>query len=173
MFLTVFKSVVASVKITCTAFVDNILHSVYYGDSKLDVHGDTGDASKMKTFAFETNQTSTEANIKLKVEVEDHQPKDHCLKWAGFILQCKAKDQNGKEVESSPWHKFTSNTNEWQSEGGSALCKIESGWLNTVDLSGVQELLSAGASVIWTTGKKTTVLIGSPSLKGSIFYPCL
>ena len=122
----------------------------------------------MKTFSFEVDRTSTEITG-LKLTVENYQNKNHCIPgWAGVILQCKAKDQNGKEVESSPWHKFTSNTNEWQSEGGSALCKIESGWLNTVDLSGVQELLSAGASVIWTTGKKTTVLVGSPSLKGSI-----
>ena len=54
--MTVLNSVAASVKITCTAFVDDKLHSVYYGDTKLDVAGDTTKAEKMKTFAFETNQ---------------------------------------------------------------------------------------------------------------------
>ena len=150
--------------------MDNKLHSVYYGDTKLDVAGDTTKVEKMKTFAFDVDQTSTGVSG-LKLKVEDYETEGQCTTTgfgAGLILQCKAKDQNGNDVESSPWHKFTSNTNKWQSEGGGSLCKIESGWLNAADLSGVKELLSSGASVIWTTGKKTTTLIGSPSLKGII-----
>ena len=150
--------------------MDDKLHSVYYGDTKLNVAGDTTKPEKMKTFAFDVDQTSTGVSG-LKIKVEDYATKGQCTTTAGgagLILQCKAKDQNGKEVESSPWHKFTSNTNEWKSAEGNALCKIESGWLNTADISGVKELLSSGASVIWTTGKKTTTLIGSPSLKGII-----
>ena len=156
-----------TVKVTCSAFVDNILHSVYYGDTELDVIGNTGKESEIKTFSFKIDQTSTEAN-KLKVEVEDHQNEDHCSK-AGFILQCKAKDQTGKDVESSPWHKFISNTNNWQSKEGSELCKVpKSGtFFEHTDHSGVSELLSAGAIVIWTKDKKSTVLIGSPSSKGN------
>ena len=161
-------------KVACTAYVDNILHSVYYGNTELDVIGDTKVYKEKKTFSFNMDQLSGEVN-EIKLQVEDIQKDNHC-KNAGLILLCKARDENGKYVESNPWHNFvTSNTNGWRPSNEAnprqTLCKAKTGYLNTGGPDKdptVLGLLSAGASVIWTRGRKYTKLIGSPESKGTV-----
>ena len=146
-------------KINCIVFVDNILHSVHYGEKQLDVVGDTND---MKTFSFEVSQRSTD-NRELKFGVQiTHRPR--CTGCAqncgGLILQCKARDQTGND---SPWHEFKSNNNdEWHSdEEGVEICENESS-KNRLKAAAPDELLKSGADVIWAKGRNNTVLVGSP-----------
>ena len=150
-------------KINCTVFVDNILHSVHYGEKQLDVVGGTKD---MKTFSFEVSQRCTE-NRELRFGVQVTNKNDRCTNCAqncgGLILQCKARDETGND---NPWHKFKSNNNdEWHSdEEGVEICenKASENRLKEAGLDEIEELLKAGADVIWAKGRNNTVLVGSP-----------
>ena len=146
-------------KINCTVFVDNILHSVHYGEKQLDVVGGTKD---MKTFSFEVSHRSTDnRELKFGVEVTDKPDCSNCgQNCGGLILQCKARDETGND---SLWHKFKSNINdEWHSdEERVEICEnIASKNRLKAALEEVEEL--AGASVIWAKGRKNAVLVGSP-----------
>ena len=153
-------------KINCTVLVDNILHSVHYGEKQLDVVGGTND---MKTFSFEVSQRSTDnRELKFGVEVTDTDKEGCCTgcgqNCGGLILQCKARDQTGND---NPWHKFKSNNNdEWHSdEEGVEICENKSSEnkLKDAALDEVEELLKAGADVILAKGRmNNAVLVGSP-----------
>ena len=142
--------------VTCKAMVNDKIIAVHYGEQKLEITGDLEDWKAVNSFSFQPS-----CGLELKVEVKDvdfQDPTQHCEKYAGFMLRCEATDTTGNVAHENPWHNFSSNIDDWRSEGGEQLCKDggEASWRESPDL---QKLLSTGASIIWARERESTVLI--------------
>ena len=81
-------------KIKCTLTADNILKSVHYENEQMDLIGDKEEYKELKTFQFESKESSGPGE--LRVVVENKQDDGHCGGSAGFLLQCEAKNGAGE-----------------------------------------------------------------------------
>ena len=76
---------------------DNV-KSVHYDVEEMDLVGDREKWQKLKTFEFESKDSSNGGPGELKVVVEDQQDDgERCVRGsAGFLLRCEAKNGAGE-----------------------------------------------------------------------------
>ena len=75
---------------------DNNLKSVHYDVEAMDLVGDREKWQELKTFEFESKDSSNGGPGELKVVVENKQDDGHCGGNAGFLLRCEAKNGAGE-----------------------------------------------------------------------------
>ena len=85
-------------KVTCTVTANDNLKSVHYDDEEMDLVGDREKWQELKTFEFESKDSSNGGPGELKVVVEDKQDDgERCVRGsAGFLLRCEAKNGAGE-----------------------------------------------------------------------------
>jgi len=154
------------VNVTCKFTMDNVVNGLYYNDRPLPSSvftGVRGDWTKEKTFWFVESSLTNYGVLKFEGQNWGPEGMSHCV-WSGLLLHCEAKCvETGEPIETSPWHNFMSNMEDWSSEDGRELCTNDGGMLVVgANTDVIQALLSTGAIKIWAGEFENATLIGKP-----------
>ena len=134
-------------------------YNKYYG---LPITGNLNNWPEEKTTSFYSCDVTNPG--KLSITGFDNNFGEHCT-WGGLLLHCTASDQ------TSPWHNFKTDTDQWKDENGNEPCSNNEGMIHQGMPEFMQKMSQLGAKKIWANRQKVT-LIGSPLPAGKKCRDC-